>query len=113
MRILKREFEREDTRGKLIQLITGDFKQLNVIEIKKGKTFGGHYHLKKEEFFYVIFGDIRVQINNGYNQSMHYFTAGDCFLVEPFDRHIIEALEEDVMIVEALSEPYSEDDVYE
>lgn len=113
MKILKPEFERKDKRGRLIQIVTGDFKQLNFLEIKKGHKFGGHYHKKKREIFYVIKGEIQLEtITEKGVEIITLFKEGSCFLVEPYDKHIIVA-EEDSLLVEVLSEPYSKNDTYE
>ena len=44
MQRLKVEYQRKEDRGTLTQVNSGDWKQLNILEIKKGNTFGGHYH---------------------------------------------------------------------
>ena len=112
MQVLKVEYIRESERGRLTQIITRNFKQLNLLEIKKDCVFGGHYHKKKEESFYVIRGKVRVQISVGDKDKVYTFNPADCFLVECWDKHTITALE-DSIIVETLSEPYTEEDVYE
>jgi len=112
MQVLKPEYERADERGKLVQLITRPFRQLNLLKINKGEAFGGHYHKKKEEFFYVIEGEILVKIENQTKDKVYNFAKGDCFLVEVWDKHSIFACE-DTVIVETLGQPYSEEDTYE
>ena len=111
MKILKPEFIRKDKRGKLVQVSIGNWKQLNVLEVKKHNTFGGHYHKKKKELFYLIKGKIDLIILKKDHLRVWDLEEGDCFLVEPYESHTVEALE-DSILVEVLSKPYSEEDTY-
>ena len=112
MRLLNPEYEREDHRGKLTQLITGSWKQANLIEIKKGKKFGGHYHKKKKEYFYILYGHVMMSVKiDGVEQTV-FLRRGHSFIIEPYETHTLEATE-DTSIVELLSKPYDEKDVYE
>ena len=111
MQRLKVEYQRKENRGTLTQVNTGDWKQLNVLEIKKGETFGGHYHKEKTELFYVIFGEAEFVIENTQGVFTEQLAKGDCLLVEPYDTHTIYA-SKDVAIAEVLSHPYSEQDTY-
>jgi len=113
MKLLNAEFSRENERGSLVQLFTGNFKQLNLLKISKGEMFGGHYHKKKTEFFYLIEGEILVNINGIDGMKDDYIIKeGECFLVEPYDKHSITAIE-DCVLIETLSKPYSKEDTYE
>jgi mannose-6-phosphate isomerase-like protein (cupin superfamily) len=112
LKILKPEYSRIDERGKLIQLISGDWKQANLIEIKRGHKFGGHYHKKKNEFFYVLKGHVMVMVSKDDITQSVFVTEGGCFLIEPYDKHTFEAIE-DTLIIELLSHKYSEEDTYE
>lgn len=109
MQILKPEYKRVDTRGCLTQISTDTWKQINYIEIKKQKSFGGHYHRYKKELFYVIAGRIRLTISIPGKSYENWFVAGDCFLIEPYDKHTLYALH-DSRLIEMLSEPYSKED---
>jgi mannose-6-phosphate isomerase-like protein (cupin superfamily) len=112
MQRLKAEYQRKEDRGTLTQVNTGEWKQLNILEIKKGNTFGGHYHKEKEELFYIVFGKVEFIIENEQGTFTESLGKGDCFLVEPYDTHTICALQ-DTIIVEVLSHPYSKEDTYE
>lgn len=113
MRELLAEYIRIDDRGRLIQVSTYDWKQCNVLEIKKGKFFGGHYHKNRTELFYVISGVVKFRINNRKNNSNDtvIISICGCLRIDPYDLHEIEAIE-DAVLVELLSEPYNEKDVY-
>ena len=58
-----------------------------------------------------IEGEVNVQITNKNYGVVKHFEAGDVFLVEPLDKHWINATT-DCKLVEVLSEPYSRGDVY-
>ena len=102
------EYIRSDSRGTLTQVITNTFSQLNVLNIKKDFTFGGHYHKNKREVFYLVSGLVKLNVNN----MVSYFSAGSVMTIEPYDKHTLTALEESV-IVEALTKPYDREDIYE
>ena len=112
MKILEPEFIRQDKRGVLLQLSTGDWKQCNILKIKKGYVFGNHYHRIKTELFYVLKGKIHLTIKKkSYKTYTRICADNDCFLVEPYENHILEA-KEDTVLVELLSHPYSKEDIY-
>lgn len=112
MQILQAEFKRDD--GILIQISTGLWKQVNLLEIPKGETLGGHYHLGKEELFYIIRGEIAVHIKRNKtdkNEDNFVIEKGNCVLIETGEEHTIIA-NKDSTVIELLSEPYDEGDSY-
>lgn len=111
MRPLKIEYSREDDRGSLIQVNTGEWKQFNYLKIAKGKVFGRHYHKHKVELFYLVKGKIVVEVIDKKGGKTFVVGQGEGFIIEPHDFHSLRALE-DTEIVELLSEPYSKEDVY-
>lgn len=113
MKKLILEFRRADERGSLTQVNTGKWRQLNCLLIKKGETFGGHYHKHRIELFYCLRGSIRFKVENMLNKDkkIFYFKTGDCLLIEPFDKHTLYA-REDTEIVELLNKPYDKEDSY-
>lgn len=112
MKQKKIEYCRKDERGELIQVNTGRWRQLNILKLKKGFSFGGHYHKLKEELFYIIKGEIKISIKNDGGTHSLLLKSGDCFLVEPYDNHTLHALK-DSIVVEALSKPYNSNDIHE
>lgn len=112
MQRLKVEYQRKEPRGILTQVNTGEWNQLNVIEIKKGEIFGRHYHKEKTELFYVVFGIVEFIIENEQGVFTELLNKGECLLVEPYDKHTLCAVK-DATIVELLSTPYSKEDSYE
>ena len=92
------EFTFKDDRGILKQLISSHngFKQLNYATSKKGVSRGGHWHEIATETFFLIRGRVKVDIKNmktGHEQT-EVFKTGDIFIVEPYEKHTVIALED-------------------
>lgn len=87
IQILKPDFEYEDERGKLTQLVREGFSQFNIIFSKAGAFRGNHYHKENSEAFYVINGrfDVTVEING--KSGTFTFSQGEMFLIPPFVNH--------------------------
>ena len=109
MKKLPVEYRRNDHRGSLIQVNTGEWRQLNHLIILEGNTFGGHYHKKKQELFYILSGKVKITISKENMAVSTLLEEADCFLVEPYEVHTLYALEDSVLI-EVLSEPFSRED---
>lgn len=102
MKTLKPEYARNDKRGSLIQLPGS--KQTNILIIREGETFGGHYHKERTELFYVIFGHLMM------NKVRNLF-SGDFIQIDPGDMHTFTAIKT-TYVVELLSDPYNEKDTW-
>ena len=87
-----------------MQISTGLWKQVNYLLIKKGDTFGGHYHKHKEELFYLLRGKIKVN-------ETEIINSNECFLISPLEKHSIYAMENSEL-VELLSEPFDKADIW-
>lgn len=87
IRILKVDFEFEDDRGKLIQLVREGFSQFNIIFSKAGVSRGNHYHKENQEAFYVISGQFVLTAEKEGKTERYTFSQGDMFLVPPFVKH--------------------------
>lgn len=85
--ILEADFEFEDNRGKLTQLIHEGFSQVNVLHSKSGVIRGQHFHKIAKEAFYVIEGEVRVSFSLGEKKEDKSFKTGDFFMVYPFVKH--------------------------
>lgn len=82
--ILKPDFEFKDDRGTLTQLVRTGFSQVNVITSVEDSLRGGHYHKLNEEAFYIINGELELQVyklNEKTNQEKYTFGAGDMFQI--------------------------------
>ena len=85
--ILTPNFEYEDDRGKLVQLVREGFSQFNIIFSKAGVSRGNHYHKENQEAFYVISGQLALTAEKEGQVERYTFTKGDMFLVPPFVKH--------------------------
>lgn len=101
MRVKKVEFEYKDKRGAFKQITSGNWKQLNILETKKGFVRGGHYHKQTLEFFYVQKGKIKLMIKNLKTGSKKTGTYknGECFVIGPFESHTIKAISDSMLVV--------------
>ena len=100
MRINKIEFENVDERGWFRQVTSGPWKQMNVSLTKKGYVRGGHFHRITKECFYILDGEVELQVNNVQTgeQSTYRFQKGDSFIIEPYENHTLTALSDTLMI---------------
>lgn len=62
---------------------------MNYIETKGGEIRGGHYHKETRELFFIIDGEIEIDIGNvaGSSTERYVVKKGDIFIVEPFEVH--------------------------
>ena len=84
----KPTFASVDNRGKHLQLATGEWKQLNYIEIFAGKERGGHMHKFNRELFFVVEGKIGLTVNG----NRHVMSAGEVFEIPLYMVHTIAGL---------------------
>lgn len=92
------DFQFEDNRGSLTQLIHDGFEQVNVLITNKDVIRGGHYHKEAVEAFYVISGSVEVEASAGTEKEVKIFTKGDFFQVEPYIFHSMSFPEDCVMV---------------
>lgn len=86
-RDLKADFEHDDDRGKLVQLVHDGFAQVNLLYSKKGAFRGGHYHKVAHEAFYVVSGNVDMEFSRDGEHVHRHFEEGDFFLIEPYVAH--------------------------
>lgn len=85
--ILKPDFQFQDERGSLVQLVREGYKQFNIIFSKAGVIRGNHYHKINCEAFYVIEGSLELTLTKDGNTEKHLFKAGDMFRIRPGISH--------------------------
>ena len=84
-----------DNRGKLEEIVKiGLWRQLNRVKTNHGAIRGNHYHKYASELHYVMSGKLKLHIRNiKTNEEADYqFREGDCFVVEPYEFHVLEHL---------------------
>jgi mannose-6-phosphate isomerase-like protein (cupin superfamily) len=85
----------EDPRGSFLGIVnTGRWEELNYIETDAGQTRGGHYHQATQELFFILEGEIEIQIGTLDGIITHVFSArkGHIFIVEPLEIHSFKCL---------------------
>ena len=105
----KIDFQHVDERGSLSQLIHDGFKQINVLESKKGVERGSHFHKESVEAFYVISGSVKVTLWNKNKKEEVVFNKGDFFEIHPFVLHNMLFLS-DCLMVQMYDEPVEKED---
>jgi len=101
-------------RGELALIEDGKpFQHLGYFSLKKGKGYfrGGHYHLKKVEYFYVISGKLRVHLvdlDSG-ERSEISLREGQRVTLFPRCAHRFMA-ERDAQVIEYYNDMYDPDD---
>ena len=81
---IKTDFEFNDDRGTIIQLVHDNWKQVNYITTKAGVVRGEHYHKNNEEAFYVISGEFELELVdiNTNEKENHIIKAGNFFIIK-------------------------------
>jgi dTDP-4-dehydrorhamnose 3,5-epimerase-like enzyme len=90
---------REDSRGCFEGLINqGNWLEINLITSHAGVIRGGHYHVKSEELFFIIEGEVVVQAQkimdgklSGLSESFN-FAQGDVFIINKLVHHTFHVL---------------------
>jgi dTDP-4-dehydrorhamnose 3,5-epimerase-like enzyme len=101
-------------RGELALIEDGKtFRHLGYFSLKRGDGLyrGAHYHLKKEEHFYVVSGRLRVQLvdlEKG-EKSQVELHAGHRVIIHPRCAHRFEAIE-DAQVIEYYDSVYDKED---
>lgn len=92
------DFNFEDERGTLTQLIHTGYQQINVITSKKGVQRGGHYHRLNREAFYIVAGRVELTAKQGEMTEQHIFEQGEFFGIGPNVSHEFLFLENTVLV---------------
>ena len=92
------DFQHVDDRGSLSQLVHDGFKQINVLESKKGVERGSHFHKESIEAFYVISGSVKVTLWSKSDKEEVIFNKGDFFEIHPFILHNMLFLSDCLMV---------------
>lgn len=97
---IKPDFEFEDARGSLKQLVHEGWKQVNYITSVAGAFRGNHYHKENSEAFFVISGKFKLIVEDLENTKKEEYEmkSGDFFIIRPNINHSFEYLEETQLI---------------
>ncbi len=92
------DFEYEDDRGVLTQLVHRGYSQINVVTSKGGMSRGGHYHKYNTEAYFIIRGKCKVTARRGDEQESGIFVAGDFFRLGPYISHDFHYIEDSILV---------------
>lgn len=92
------DFQFEDQRGCLTQLVHKGFDQINILRSKKDVVRGGHYHKETVEAFYLLQGSVEVTARLGQEEKKYVFCKGDFFEVRPYIIHSMFFPEDCIMV---------------
>jgi quercetin dioxygenase-like cupin family protein len=94
MRKLAPYVAREDARGRLVGLLNeGTWEEFNYLETHAGHIRGNHYHADTTEVFFILDGEIDIEILQKDGESIRdRLVAGDLLLIEPGETHTFHCL---------------------
>lgn len=97
----------EDARGGFLGLTREAWSEVNLVTTRAGGVRGNHYHKLTREMFCVLSGTVRVDIEDTRTGRKTEFdaTAGELFLVEPFELHTLSATSDSTWL-NFLSRPF-------
>ena len=107
--IIQPDFQFDDDRGSLVQLIRDGYKQVNVITSTKNVERGNHYHKENIEAFYIISGKFELKLKKDNIEETYVFSEGDMFRIQPYVIHSFYYLE-DTTLVSMYSKGVEKDD---
>ena len=113
--ILKPDFEFNDERGKLMQLLHGEIAQVNFVQSNPSSLRGGHYHKLNKETFFIVDGEVDVTVKKGDEEKKLTFKSGDMFSIEKNVIHSFDYKKQTSLIVvydKGVELPDGEKDIY-
>lgn len=110
--IVKRYMDRSDERGRMVGLVnSGDWREVNYVETRAGRTRGGHYHRETHELVFVLSGEIEVELRSVHDASdvaTVSLKSGEGLRVDPFVLHTMRYTR-DTVHVSLLDRPFDPD----
>lgn len=93
--------KRTDRRGSLIEVSKEGYAQCNILRMKKGTIWGGHYHKITSELFYVIAGEIELECISLVNaqKSKKMYRQDESFAIMPHTLHRIYVKKDTILVV--------------
>lgn len=112
---IKPDFSFADERGALTQLCREGWKQINVTSSKVGVFRGGHYHKNNKEAFYIIKGEIEIQLTKDGREETVTVKEGDFFVLKPYAVHSFKFKQDTLMVAlydKGVEEAGGQKDIY-
>ena len=95
---LKTDFSFTDERGFLHQLCHEGYKQVNVSFSKAGVFRGGHYHKENNEAFFIVDGEIEIELTKNGKKENVTVKKGDFFVLKPYAAHSFNFKQDTLMV---------------
>ena len=82
-----------DDRGAFTGITRDSWAEVNFVQTTAGQVRGDHYHQETQELFFIVSGEIDIEIRDVKTGVCNEFVAraGDIFIVEPYENHIFRA----------------------
>lgn len=95
---IKVDFDFEDNRGRLTQIVHDGYKQINVLINNANITRGGHFHKVSTECFYVVRGSVNIKVKKDDIEEEYTFNENDLFEIPPYVIHSMYFPEECILV---------------
>jgi dTDP-4-dehydrorhamnose 3,5-epimerase-like enzyme len=97
MEFLQKYTIHEDPRGSFFGIINKyTWGEINFIHTKAGVERGNHYHRYTKELFYILSGEIQIDVRNIVTQDEQHFRAKPhmVFIIDPYEVHTFTTIED-------------------
>jgi UDP-2-acetamido-2,6-beta-L-arabino-hexul-4-ose reductase len=97
MEFLEKYALHEDARGSFLGIINKyTWGEINFVHTKAGVVRGKHYHRYTKELFYILSGEIQIDVMNIVDRAEHHFVAKPhmAFIIDPYEVHTFTTNEE-------------------
>lgn len=101
MEFLEKYTIQEDARGQFLGIINKyTWGEINFVHTKAGVERGNHYHRYTKELFYILSGEIQIDVKNIVDKSEHHFRATPhmVFIIDPYELHTFTTIQESTWI---------------
>lgn len=100
IKFIKPDFNFQDERGSLTQLVNKGWNQVNYITSVKGSFRGNHYHTINQEAFFVISGAFKLSLEHKITKetAKYDIKAGDFFVIFPNVIHSFDYTDDTTLI---------------
>ena len=101
IKIIKKKSSVKDSRGSLTEFNSTNFSQVNILISNKNTVRGNHYHKNLIEFFYVIEGELDLELIDLKSKELFRkrIFKGDYFEITPYINHTLKFLEDSKILV--------------
>ena len=93
----------------IITIINGDEYCKKYIVMLKGQKHPSHYHIKKDETFFILAGSVNVLINDTTKKTLY---ETDILRIPRYTKHSFSANDEDVIFEEISTRHFNNDSIY-